>query len=58
MIRTPVTIGPEALATEALHKMEEKKITSLPVVDGEQRLLGSSRSTTSGGQSCSREVGS
>ena len=36
MTRTPVTIGPGALATEALKIMEERKITSLPVVDGDE----------------------
>ena len=40
MIRQPVTIGPDALATEALRIMEEKKITSIPVVDGDRKLLG------------------
>lgn len=40
MTRTPATIVPEALATEALRMMEEKKITSLPVVDAERRLVG------------------
>ncbi len=40
MTRTPATIGPQALATEALRTMEERKITSLPVVDGDRRLLG------------------
>jgi arabinose-5-phosphate isomerase len=40
MIRTPVTIDPEALATEALKMMEERKITSLPVVDSKGLLLG------------------
>jgi arabinose-5-phosphate isomerase len=40
MIRTPTTIGPDALATEALRIMEEKKITSLPVVDDAGVLLG------------------
>lgn len=40
MTRTPSTISPSALATEALRIMEERKITSLPVVDGERRLLG------------------
>lgn len=34
------TIGEDALASEALHVMEEKKITSLPVVDSERRLKG------------------
>ncbi len=40
MTPTPVTIGPEALATEALKFMEERKITSLPVVDDDRSLLG------------------
>jgi arabinose-5-phosphate isomerase len=40
MIRTPKTIGPDAVATEALRIMEEKKITSLPVVDDAGVLLG------------------
>ena len=40
MIRSPATISPEALASEALKIMEERKITSLPVVDEHRRLLG------------------
>jgi arabinose-5-phosphate isomerase len=40
MTRTPKTIGPEEYAATALARMEEKKITSLVVVDGEQRMLG------------------
>jgi arabinose-5-phosphate isomerase len=40
MTTTPTTIESDALATEALRLMEERKITSLPVVDGERRLLG------------------
>lgn len=40
MIRTPSTISPDALTTEALKIMEDKKITSLPVVDGAGLLLG------------------
>jgi arabinose-5-phosphate isomerase len=40
MTRTPLTIGPSALASEALRIMEDKKITSLPVVDEGRRLLG------------------
>lgn len=40
MSRSPVTIAENALASEALRIMEEKKITSLPVVDGGRRLLG------------------
>ena len=34
------TIDEGALASEALHLMEQKKITSLPVVDSEHRLEG------------------
>jgi arabinose-5-phosphate isomerase len=40
MTRTPTTISPDALAGEALRIMEEKKITSLPVLDASRRLLG------------------
>ena len=40
MIRTPSTIRPDALTTEALKIMEDRKITSLPVVDREGLLLG------------------
>ena len=40
MTRTPKTIGPEEFAATALARMEEMKITSLVVVDGERRLLG------------------
>ena len=40
MICTPTTIGAEALATEALKIMEAKKITSLPVVEPDGRLVG------------------
>jgi arabinose-5-phosphate isomerase len=40
MTPNPVTIQGEALATEALHIMENKKITSLPVLDEEGRVLG------------------
>jgi len=40
MTRDPSTISPSALATEALRMMEEKKITSLPVVDEDTSLLG------------------
>jgi arabinose-5-phosphate isomerase len=36
MTTTPVTIGPAILAVEALRIMEERKITSLVVVDGGQ----------------------
>jgi arabinose-5-phosphate isomerase len=40
MSPSPVTIAPSALASEALQWMEQRKITSLPVVDAERRLLG------------------
>jgi arabinose-5-phosphate isomerase len=40
MTRAPQTIGPDALASEALRRMEERRITSLPVVGPEGRLLG------------------
>ena len=40
MTPAPVTIGPEALATEALKLMEERKITSLAVVDDDRSLVG------------------
>lgn len=40
MTTGPVTISPEALAVEALNRMEERRITSLIVADEEQRLLG------------------
>ncbi len=36
----PLTIDPGALAVEALHLMERRKITSLPVVDARQRIAG------------------
>jgi arabinose-5-phosphate isomerase len=40
MSAEPATIRAEALAAEALRAMEERRITSLPVVDAERRLLG------------------
>jgi arabinose-5-phosphate isomerase len=40
MAREPKTIGGDAFAATALAMMEEKKITSLMVVDNERRLLG------------------
>ena len=39
MTRGPSTIGPDAVAAEALRVMEERKITSLPVVDAAERRL-------------------
>jgi arabinose-5-phosphate isomerase len=41
MIRTPQTISPKLLASEALNLMEKKKITSVVVVDpASQRVVG------------------
>ena len=40
MTRGPVTIGPDEFAITALNIMEQKKITSLPVVDGTGNLMG------------------
>lgn len=40
MTRNPKTIGAQEFAATALARMEEMKITSLVVVDGERRLLG------------------
>jgi arabinose-5-phosphate isomerase len=40
MTRTPKTIGPEEFAATALARMEEMKITSLVVVDGQRRVRG------------------
>ena len=34
------TIGPRALAAEAVHLMETHRITALPVADGQGRLIG------------------
>ena len=38
--RNPKTISPDALATEALKKMQDIKITSLIVVDHEREIIG------------------
>jgi arabinose-5-phosphate isomerase len=40
MGRSPKTIGPDALAVEAAHLMEEFKINALVVVDGQRRVVG------------------
>ncbi|HKW34339.1 MAG TPA: KpsF/GutQ family sugar-phosphate isomerase [Candidatus Acidoferrum sp.] len=40
MTKTPQTIGPHVLASEALNLMEKKKITSVVVVDETRRALG------------------
>jgi arabinose-5-phosphate isomerase len=34
------TIGPRALAAEAVHIMEVHRITALPVTDAQGRLIG------------------
>jgi arabinose-5-phosphate isomerase len=36
----PVTIGPGEFASSALHLMEQRKITSVVVVDGDRRVAG------------------
>jgi arabinose-5-phosphate isomerase len=40
MTREPTTIGPDEFAITALNVMEQKKITSLPVVDESGQLMG------------------
>jgi arabinose-5-phosphate isomerase len=40
MTRSPKTIGPDEFAASALNLMEQKRITSLVVVDGQQRIVG------------------
>jgi arabinose-5-phosphate isomerase len=40
MTRPCRSIGPRELAAEAVHLMETHRITSLPVVDDEGRLVG------------------
>jgi arabinose-5-phosphate isomerase len=40
MTKGPVTISPTLLAVEALQQMEQRKITSLVVVDGTRRVVG------------------
>jgi len=40
MTRSPVTIAPDALAGEALRILEERKITSLAVVEPDRKLAG------------------
>jgi len=39
MTHGPVAIGPDTLAAEALNVMEQRKITSIVVVDGEPRRV-------------------
>jgi arabinose-5-phosphate isomerase len=40
MSRAPATIAPEALAVEAVRRMEERRISQLVVVDAERRMVG------------------
>jgi len=40
MSRTPTTIAPEALAVEAVRRMEERRINQLPVLDADRRMVG------------------
>ena len=40
MTKSPKTIAPDEFATAALNVMEQKKITSLVVVDTDQRVQG------------------
>ena len=40
MTRRPVTVSPEMLAAEALHTLEERKITSIVVVDSANLVKG------------------
>jgi arabinose-5-phosphate isomerase len=40
MTRDPVTIAPDTLAAEALHILEQRKITSIVVVDPQRHVLG------------------
>jgi arabinose-5-phosphate isomerase len=40
MNRSPIRIDGESLAVEAINLMRERAVTVLPVVDGEQRVVG------------------
>lgn len=40
MTRSPTSIGPDALAVEAVRRMEERRISQLPVVDADGRMVG------------------
>jgi arabinose-5-phosphate isomerase len=40
MTRSPIAIRPDALAVEALHILEQRKITSIVVVDDRRTVLG------------------
>ena len=40
MTRNPIAIGPQTLAAEALHILEQRKITAVVVVDDARQVLG------------------
>jgi arabinose-5-phosphate isomerase len=40
MARSPQTVNPKVLASEALNLMEKRKITSVVVVDDAQKVVG------------------
>jgi arabinose-5-phosphate isomerase len=40
MNRSPLTIGPDRLASEAHHLLRERRVDQLPVVDDESRPVG------------------
>jgi len=40
MTRDPVSIGPDELASAAVHAMMSRQLDQILVVDGERRLLG------------------
>ncbi len=40
MINDPITIGKEGKVSDALHLMQEFRIGGIPVVDGQQKLIG------------------
>ena len=40
MTRHPITVRPQTLAAEALHVLEQRKITAVVVVDDAQKVLG------------------
>ncbi len=40
MTKAPQAVGPETMAAEALHIMEQKLITALPIVGKGGRVLG------------------
>jgi arabinose-5-phosphate isomerase len=40
MIKGPKSIGPDSLALDALEMMERFQITALPIIDGQQRVVG------------------